>query len=105
MQPDDRFPGTVADWLEAEARGPAPEWLHEAAMASAVRVRQRPAWTVRLDGWLAGGPPDAVVRRQRALRLAVVLAGLILALIAVAAIGARLAEPRLRRIGSLSRRP
>ena len=65
MQPDDRFPGTVADWLEAEARGPAPEWLHEAAMASAVRVRQRPAWAVRLGGWWAGGPPEAVVRRQR----------------------------------------
>ncbi len=101
MQPDDRFPGTVADWLEAEARGPAPEWLHEAAMASAVRVRQRPAWAVRLGGWWAGGPPEAVVRRERGLRLAVVLAGLILALIAVAAIGARRAEPSPIRNGSI----
>lgn len=101
MQPDDRFPGTVADWLDAEARGAAPEWLHEAAMASAVRVRQRPAWVVRLGEWSAGGPSEAVVRRQRALRLAVVLAGLIVALIAVALIGARRAEPSPIRNGSI----
>jgi Tol biopolymer transport system component len=101
MQPDDRFTLTVSDWLETEGRGPAPEWLHEAAMASVVRVRQRPAWAARVGGWWAGGPPEIAERRQRAIRVVLVLAGLILALIAVATIAARRTEPTPIRDGSI----
>ena len=42
MASDDRFDLDVARWLESEGRVMAPNWLHDAAMATALHTRQRP---------------------------------------------------------------
>jgi Tol biopolymer transport system component len=75
--PNDRFNRNLATWLDSEAEAMAPGWLHEAAMAKAIRTRQRAGWVVRLRGPLGGAEPLRG-REQLTLRLVVVLGLLVL---------------------------
>ena len=65
MASDDRFDLDVARWLESEGRVMAPNWLHDAAMATALHTRQRPAWLVTLWGMWGRGGGRAGARHRR----------------------------------------
>lgn len=88
MTSDDRFDLDVARWLESEGRVIAPSWLHDAAIATALHTRQRPAWLVAIRRLVGANGGQWGARRRAVVRLAIVGALLALAATALWAIGA-----------------
>jgi hypothetical protein len=94
MTADDRFGGSVSDWLRQRAGDGAPDYLDE-TLARSATTRQRPGWSLRA-WWLpasvsAPTTPPALPRTGR-----LVLAGLLLlALVVAAVIAAGSREQRL----------
>jgi Tol biopolymer transport system component len=98
--PNDRFDRDLTMWLDAEGQAMAPGWLHDAAMASAIRTRQRAGWVVRLRG--RRGDAEAPRRRQQlALRLVVALGLLVLVGALVWLVGSQPAPPPPIRNGQI----
>src|SRR5262245_17464438 len=99
MTASDRFDVDVRAFLESEAPARAPAGLHDAVMARAPGIRQRPGWVVAFQrgglapSWVLGGPRPAWVGL-------VALLGLILAaVVGSVLVAALLAKPPLGRTG------
>jgi Tol biopolymer transport system component len=75
---NDRFDMDLTAWIDSETETMAPSWLHESAIARALRTPQRPGWRVGV-GTLWGGPGSSAFGRRRLLVLASVVALLTLA--------------------------
>jgi Tol biopolymer transport system component len=85
---NDRFDLDLAAWLDAETEAMAPSWLHDSAIARAIRTPQRPGWLVGL-GTLLEGAGTSTLRRRRVLVMAAVVALLALAGAAIWILGSR----------------
>jgi Tol biopolymer transport system component len=84
---NDRFDLDLAVWLEEETQTMAPSWLHDSAIARALRTPQRPAWRVGLGTpWDEAGSTSA---RRRVLVLAAIVALLALTGAVLWVLGAR----------------
>jgi Tol biopolymer transport system component len=99
--PIDNLERDLTIWLEAEGQVRAPDWLHDAAIGTAVHTRQRAGWLVRLRStWVGSDRPGH--RRRFALGLAVAVGSLVLVLVAAWLIGSRPApEPEGIRNGQV----
>lgn len=75
---NDRFDLDLTAWIDSETETMAPSWLHESAIARAMRTPQRPGWQVGV-GTLWDGPGPSTFERRRLLPLASVVALLALA--------------------------
>jgi Tol biopolymer transport system component len=98
----DRFDQDVVRWLESEGGVMAPNWLHDAAIATALHTRQRPGWLVAIRSTLGDRPGEASTRRRAVVRLAIVAALVVLAIAAIWAVGAwRTPTPTLIQNGQI----
>ena len=85
---NDRFDRDLAAWLDLETETVAPSWLHDSAIAQAIRTPQRPGWRVGL-ATLFDGAAASTLRRRRMLVMAAVAALLALAGTAIWILGSR----------------
>jgi Tol biopolymer transport system component len=85
---NDRFDLDLRSWLDSETETMVPGWLHDSAIARAMRTPQRPGWRVGL-GSLWDGAGSASRGRQQRLALTAVVALLALAGLAIWILGAR----------------
>ena len=85
---NDRFDLDLTSWIDSETETMAPSWLHDSAIARAMRTPQRPGWRVGL-GSLWDGAGTSNLRRRRLLVLAAAAALLALAGAALWILGSR----------------